>query len=77
MRARRINANNEDLIGQRYHRRGGITFHTVEDVDPEREGVLIVVNSFGRYSEADAYAVRAAVNARAARDEAITKARET
>jgi hypothetical protein len=76
MRARRINANNEDLIGQRYHLRGYITFHTVEDIDAEREGVLIVVNPFGRYSEADAYAVRAAINARTARDEAITKARQ-
>jgi hypothetical protein len=76
MKPRRINANNEDLIGAHYRLPGGISPRVVEDADPEREGVLLVVNSHGRHFEADAYEVRAAVNARAARDEAAIAAQK-
>lgn len=68
MTRRRINANNEDLIGAHYRLPGSIVPMVVDDVDPDREGVLRAINTHSNlYGDVDAYEVRAAVNARAAR----------
>jgi hypothetical protein len=68
MSPRRVNADHEELIGQHFRLPGSILTNVVEDVHAETQGVVIAVNciSFKPF-EVDAWAVRNAIAARAAR----------
>jgi hypothetical protein len=62
MTRRRINADNEHLIGKHYRLPGSIVPCVVADIDPEREGILLALNTHSfRHFEVEAAAVRAAI----------------
>lgn len=42
---KRINRDNEDLLGVHYRTPGGVVLYKVFDVDPEEEGTVLVYNT--------------------------------
>jgi hypothetical protein len=70
--SRRINSNNEELIGAHYLIPGSIVPCVVDDVHLEIEGMLIAVNTHScKVFEVEAFTVRAAIAFKAERQSKI------
>ena len=66
--SRRINADHEELIGQHFRLPYSIATSVVDAIHPEEQGVVIAISTLsGKAFEVDAWQVRGAIAAKAAK----------